>query len=268
MPKRIVDGEALWTSEKLAQIQPEKFRAEYANWIPLAEVNGAFEASPRLIWHRVYSFNRPDITVDTVQEILNEFTRVKLVTTWNADGKAWGYFNGIEKPGRLPASSQLLRGDYVNKNGVPDPPPLVNTRQPLVENKASQISTNTGIGIGRGKGLGREIGRGEIEKPSFSSLARDSANAWQILRKRFRNIVKRSQSPLWENDERKFAELVNRYGEDAVISAIESWIEESVDYLKKNKKAGIGLFFKDSKKMTARIEEAVEALSDPGEFKK
>ena len=36
MPKRVIDGEGLWRSEKLARVQPEKFRAEYANQIPLA----------------------------------------------------------------------------------------------------------------------------------------------------------------------------------------------------------------------------------------
>lgn len=40
MPRRIVDGEALWTSGKLRRVEPEKFRLHCANWLPMAEANG------------------------------------------------------------------------------------------------------------------------------------------------------------------------------------------------------------------------------------
>lgn len=50
MNKRILDGAGLWKSDKLARVQPEWMRAEYANWIPLALANGVFEADTRRIW--------------------------------------------------------------------------------------------------------------------------------------------------------------------------------------------------------------------------
>lgn len=31
MPKRVIDGEGLWRSDKLARVEPASRRAEYAN---------------------------------------------------------------------------------------------------------------------------------------------------------------------------------------------------------------------------------------------
>ena len=45
MPKRVVDGEAVWTSRKLKMIEPEWVRGEYTNLLPLALANGVFEES-------------------------------------------------------------------------------------------------------------------------------------------------------------------------------------------------------------------------------
>lgn len=40
MPKRIVDGEGLWRSDKLSEVTPAWIKAEYANLVPLALANG------------------------------------------------------------------------------------------------------------------------------------------------------------------------------------------------------------------------------------
>jgi hypothetical protein len=115
MPKRLVDGEALWRSNKLNQVQPLNFRAEYANLIPLAEADGTFEADPRRVWADVYSFNRPDVRVGQVEDILKAFEKAgMLVRKTDENGKIWGKFMGIET--RLPAKS--LRGRY--KQGKAD----------------------------------------------------------------------------------------------------------------------------------------------------
>ena len=105
MPKRLVDGEAVWTSDKLAKVEPLEFRAEYTNLLPLAEADGTFEANARRVWKEVYSYNRQDITVDLVEDILDEFERVgMLLRKKDEDGKVWGYWVGIES--RLPSISQ------------------------------------------------------------------------------------------------------------------------------------------------------------------
>ena len=83
MPKRVIDGEGLWRSDKLAQIEPAWIRAEFANLIPLALANGSLECNPRLIWSRVYTYNRPEITLEQVEKhILAELERVKLLFRW------------------------------------------------------------------------------------------------------------------------------------------------------------------------------------------
>lgn len=112
MPKRIIDGEGVWRSEKLLEVSAQ-YRAEFANLIPLALANGAFElGASRSIWGRrihsiVYSFNRPDVTPEMVDAILGEFYRAKLLFVWaDVTGKYWGYWVGIDKPGRLPSASR------------------------------------------------------------------------------------------------------------------------------------------------------------------
>ena len=108
MPKRLVDGDALWRSNKLNEVQPLNFRAEYANLIPLAEADGTFEADSRRVWADVYSFNRPDVKVEQVEDILQAFEKAgMLVRKVDEKGKIWGMFVGIEA--RLPAKSQRER---------------------------------------------------------------------------------------------------------------------------------------------------------------
>jgi hypothetical protein len=164
MPKRVIDGEGLWRSDKLTQVQPPGFRSEYANLLPLALANGVFEANARRIWSTVYSYNRPEITLEHVNQILAEFERVKLLFRWTdpQSVKVWGYWIGIDKPGRLPAPSRLRQGHEILG---PEPPSelvqdfLSNGEQdgqPL----ASQPLAHGSIGFGSciGSCLGSEDG--------------------------------------------------------------------------------------------------------------
>lgn len=106
LPKRIVDGEGLWGSDKLLAVQPEWVRAEYANLIPLALSNGAFECSVRRVWRDVYSYNRPSMTEKRVALILDSLERAKLLFRFQCEGKTWGFWTGIDRPGRLPPISR------------------------------------------------------------------------------------------------------------------------------------------------------------------
>lgn len=116
MPKRIVDGEALWSSDKVASLAPE-LQAEYSWLLPLAMANGVFECNPGLILSRCYS-RRPRMTLAKVESILNTFAKVKLLFRWQHDGKAWGYWVGMDAPGRLPSPER--RGKH-EKVGPPVP---------------------------------------------------------------------------------------------------------------------------------------------------
>ena len=116
MPKRIVDGDALWLSEKIRSL-PEEYRLHYANWLPLAEANGVFEADIYRIQAKVYAYMMPEIDPEMVNKILKAFTDAGLLKVWREDNKNWGYFVGIEKSGRLPALGHLSR----YKNLPPSP---------------------------------------------------------------------------------------------------------------------------------------------------
>lgn len=116
MPKRVVDGDALWLSEKVRNL-PEEFRLHYANWIPMAEANGVFEADVHRIQAKVYAYMLPSVTSDMVGRLLTAFTEAGLVKVWREDNKNWGYFIGIEKSGRLPPLGHLSR----YKNLPPSP---------------------------------------------------------------------------------------------------------------------------------------------------
>lgn len=108
MPKRILDGEALWGSSKIAAL-PEWAKAEYPWIFPLALANGSFECDIRTVWSKCYHFSRPEVTTDQVQMILTAFERVGLLFRWDVSGKMWGYWVGIEKEGRLPPPTQRVR---------------------------------------------------------------------------------------------------------------------------------------------------------------
>jgi hypothetical protein len=155
MPKRIVDGEALWLSNKL-QLVPEKYRAEYVNLIPLALANGSFECDARKIWARVYIYNRPNVDLQAVEEMLKCFELAKMLFRWQAaDGSTWGYWVGIDKPGRLPSGTSC-------KNAAKGEPVPANLLQAFTSNgnrtPTGQQPDNDRRGLdGIGTGLGKDL---------------------------------------------------------------------------------------------------------------
>jgi hypothetical protein len=164
MPKRVIDGEALWTSDKLSEVQPLEYRAEFANLLPLSLANGVFECAPAKIFRAVYAYNRPDRTVQDVTKILDEFERVKMFFRWQEpDGKWWGHFVGVDKPGRLPADSRKDR----EKLG-PEPPPnklreflnAVTAGYPEGSRSVQEGYPGKGTGSGSGLGSGSCFGSG------------------------------------------------------------------------------------------------------------
>jgi hypothetical protein len=108
MPARVVDGDAIYLSDKVKALKPE-YRAEYSYLIPLAEANGVFEANPDRIWATAYSYHREGITPGWVRDLFSDLQRVDLLRTWAESGKTWGYWVGIDKSGRLPGKAHLSR---------------------------------------------------------------------------------------------------------------------------------------------------------------
>lgn len=156
MPKRIVHGEGIWNSDKLGLIEPLWVRPEYANLIPLALANGVFEVNSKKIWATVYAYNRPEITVERVEEMFACFEKVGLLFKWvdPASGKSWGFWVGIDKAGRLPSASRLKKGH----DSLGPVPPLEALREYKNQTGANQWPTNGQVGFGSGLGSGNTTG--------------------------------------------------------------------------------------------------------------
>lgn len=173
MAKRILDGEAMWSSKKIASL-PEAYRAEYSWLHSLAAANGVFERDDRVIWAKCYAITRPNKSPDDVTAILNDFIAVKLLFPWSAEGKEWLYWTNSDRPGRLPRKSWQERE---RKNGRLPPDPPQDTLQTFLHESAHQgRAANTagpcksvpGSGLGSGLGTGSGI-------PSSEAGASDKA---------------------------------------------------------------------------------------------
>jgi hypothetical protein len=126
MPARVVDGDAIYLSDKVKSLKPEH-RAEYSYLLPLAEANGVFEADPHRIWVTAYAFHREGTSPGWVRDLLDDLKRVDLLRTWEEVGKTWGYWTGIDRPGRLPPKAHLNR----YKNLPPNPPLRIKSDEPI-----------------------------------------------------------------------------------------------------------------------------------------
>jgi hypothetical protein len=101
MPKRVLDFDALWASDKLAACA-EWAQSEYAWLYGLADASGSFEiTNMRVIWGRVAAI-RKNLSLERLQEIFDEFIARGLLFTWEENGKRYGHWTGSDVPGRLP----------------------------------------------------------------------------------------------------------------------------------------------------------------------
>ena len=200
MPTRMIDGDALWRSDKLSKVEPPPYRAEYANLIPLALADGYFECNPRRVWADVYSYNRSDITVQIVEDILDEFERVGLLSRKSDEkGKVWGFWTGIES--RLPCESQRDRYKQGKPNGI---------NVVAVSGQHPDTILN---------GLDW-IGKDRIGKES----ATDADSLFKQAKRVYRRFVGKSLGSLGPRAG-EWNSLVKVHGE-TVLSALEMWAQE------------------------------------------
>jgi hypothetical protein len=180
MPKRIIDGDSLWVSEKLSTV-PERYRVEYAWILPLAQANGCFECSPMLVWRTCYSALRTDWTTADVAAMLDAFETAKMLFRFQIVGKTYAFFPGVQKSGRLPKPSERIK--YAapwNKGMVPAKElakflgltarDVSEEYKDVVASKSrvgresvesgSPTGSGIGIGIGNGSGVGKGSGLG------------------------------------------------------------------------------------------------------------
>ncbi len=223
MPARMIDGDALWRSDKLAQVEPPKFRAEYANMIPLALADGTFECNPRRVWADVYSYNRPDVTVATVEAILDEFERVGLLSRKSDEkAKVWGFWIGIEK--RLPCESQRDRYKAGNSSIFNDVSTKRSTSGP------NQEEVLLGLGLDR-------IGKDRIG-------ANHGQGNFKYIAARFRAAFKVTPARN-EKAASDYQQKCEQYGEDFVLEKFAEWAPENQWVREKKAKFGLTAFYKD-----------------------
>jgi hypothetical protein len=108
MPKRVIDFDAMWGSDKLAACA-EWAQAEYAWLYGLADASGCFELTNlRVIWGRVAAI-RKNLTIERLEQIVREFQDKGLLFVWEHEGKRYGHWTGSDVPGRLPPPSWRMR---------------------------------------------------------------------------------------------------------------------------------------------------------------
>jgi len=108
MPKRVIDFDAMWGSDKLAACA-EWAQAEYAWLYGLADASGCFELTNlRVIWGRVAAI-RKNLTIERLEQIVDEFQDKGLLFVWEHEGKRYGHWTGSDVPGRLPPPSWRMR---------------------------------------------------------------------------------------------------------------------------------------------------------------
>jgi hypothetical protein len=104
MPKRVLDFDAMWASDKLAACA-EWAQVEYAWFYGLADCNGCFELTNiRVIWGRVAAV-RKNLSLERVAQVFDEFHDKGLLFRWSDGGKRYGHWTGSDVPGRLPPPS-------------------------------------------------------------------------------------------------------------------------------------------------------------------
>jgi len=108
MPKREIDFDAMWGSDKLASCA-EWAQVEYAWLYGLADASGCFELTNlRVIWGRVAAI-RCNLSLERLEQILHEFRDKGLLFVLEEHGKRYGHWTGSDVPGRLPAPSWRVR---------------------------------------------------------------------------------------------------------------------------------------------------------------
>jgi hypothetical protein len=108
MPKRVIDSDAMWGSDKLAACAAWA-QAEYAWLYGLADASGCFELTNlRVIWGRVAAV-RGNLTIERLEQVFAEFQDKGLLFVWEYEGKRYAHWTGSDVPGRLPPPSWRMR---------------------------------------------------------------------------------------------------------------------------------------------------------------
>jgi hypothetical protein len=185
MPKRLIDGDALWTSNKVSKLET-KYIPEYSWLLPLAEANGCFECDARQIWAKCYAMLRPGWTQEDVEDLLDAFETAKLLFKFQHDRKQMGFWVGMEKSGRLPSPSDRVKYRGKGKGIVPadelakflgEEVPIISEQYREVIGILSSRGYGDGVGRGVGVGIGIGVGDGAEQDPTPTPFGNSSSNS-------------------------------------------------------------------------------------------
>jgi hypothetical protein len=165
MPKRVIDFDALWGSDKIAACA-EWAQAEYAWLYGLADPSGCFELTNlRVIWGRVAAIRR-NLTIERLEQVFEEFQDKGLLFVWELDGKRYGHWTGSDVPGRLPPPSWRMRLERL----APAIP-----KQLLAEYVSRFARGRAASPRGFASGVLKEEGQGNSESPNLNGRGRGVA---------------------------------------------------------------------------------------------
>src|SRR6266513_2481427 len=105
MPKRVIDFDAIWASDKIADCV-EWAQAEYAWCYGLADANGSFELTNLRVAYGKVSAIRKNLSFERFEQCIDEFHDKGLLFIWAEGGKRYGHWTGSDKAGRLPRESR------------------------------------------------------------------------------------------------------------------------------------------------------------------
>jgi hypothetical protein len=165
VPKRVIDFDAMWGSDKLASCAAWA-QAEYAWLYGLADASGCFELTNlRVIWGRVAAI-RGNLTIERLEQVFAEFQDKGLLFVWEHEGKRYAHWTGSDVPGRLPPPSWRMRLERFA-------PPV--SKQRLTEYMARFARGRAALaGVGfRGEALQESSDRKEDLKFEISDLRED-----------------------------------------------------------------------------------------------
>jgi hypothetical protein len=184
MPSRVIDGDKMHQSDKIAAL-PGWAQPEYAWLYALADANGVLELTNlRAVYSRAYAI-RSRFSFAKFTKLIQLFNSVGLLFIWEADGKRYGYWTGAERRGRLPSLSTRARYNpigilppadqlraFYKRFGIRETSadtPVVNQSRFNRDEIVTGVGVDVGLGLGKGKGT-------EKSKPSCPPPA-DEVNA-------------------------------------------------------------------------------------------
>jgi hypothetical protein len=193
MPKRVLDFDAMWASDKIAACA-EWAQAEYAWCYGLADANGSFELTNlRVSWSKVSAIRR-NLTIERFEQCIDEFHDKGLLFIWAQDGKRYGHWTGSDKPGRLPRESRRTpRYGPILAPAIPKEQlrAYVTHCVSQCDTRAVALRQKSVDGLGLGLGLG--VGKGECAShtsPSATSVCEQIVAAWNANRGSLPEVLK------------------------------------------------------------------------------